>query len=115
MKKRINSEKAFRIFTYITLLILAVICILPIILVVVASVTDEHVLLAKGYRFFPEKLSLAAYGYLWKQSEMMLQAYGVSIFVTVVGTCLSLVLSTLFAYPLSRRDFKSRNFFNECV
>lgn len=112
MKKKINSEKAFRVFTYISLGILSAISILPIVLIIMASITDEHVLLAEGYRFVPRKTSLAAYSYLWRQSAMLLRAYGVSIFVTASGTCLSLILSTLFAYPLSRRDFKYRNFFS---
>lgn len=112
VKKKINSEKVFRIFTYFSLGILSSISILPIMLIIMASITDEHTLLAEGYRFLPGKMSLAAYSYLWRQAAMLLRAYGVSVFITVSGTCLSLILSTLFAYPLSRRNFKYRNFFS---
>lgn len=112
MKKRMNSEKAFHAFAFAVLLFLAVICLLPVALVVVASFTDEHTLLAGGYRFFPEKYSAAAYAYLWRQSAMMLRAYGISFLVTVTGTLASVILSALFAYPLSRNDFKYRNFFS---
>ncbi len=112
MKKKLNSEKLFHAVAFLILLILAIVCILPIILIIVASFTDETTLLANGYRFFPEKYGLEAYVYLWKQSVMMLRAYKISILVTVIGTLVSLVLSTMFAYPLSRKDFKYRNFFS---
>lgn len=115
MKKKLNSEKLFHAVAFLILLILAIVCILPIILIIVASFTDETTLLANGYRFFPEKYGLEAYVYLWKQSVMMLRAYKISILVTVIGTLVSLVLSTMFAYPLSRKDFKYRNFFSFLV
>lgn len=112
MRKKINSAKIFHAAAFLILLILAIVCILPIILIVVASFTDETTLLADGYRFFPQKYGLEAYVYLWKQSVMMFRAYKISISVTVIGTLISLVLSTMFAYPLSRKDFKYRNFFS---
>lgn len=115
MKRKLNSEKIFRSFAFVVLLILAIVCILPIILIIVASFTDETTLLANGYRFFPQKYSLEAYVYLLKQSVMMLRAYKISILVTVIGTLASLVLSTTFAYPLSRKDFKYRNIFSFLV
>lgn len=115
MKRKLNSEKIFRSFAFVVLLILAIVCILPIILIIVATFTDETTLLANGYRFFPQKYGLEAYVYLLKQSVMMLRAYKISILVTVIGTLASLVLSTTFAYPLSRKDFKYRNIFSFLV
>ena len=115
MKRKLNSEKIFRSFAFVVLLILAIVCILPIILIIVASFTDETTLLANGYRFFPQKYGLEAYVYLLKQSVMMLRAYKISILVTVIGTLASLVLSTTFAYPLSRKDFKYRHIFSFLV
>ena len=115
MKRKLNSEKIFLSFAFGVLLILAIVCILPIILIIVASFTDETTLLANGYRFFPQKYGLEAYVYLLKQSVMMLRAYKISILVTVIGTLASLVLSTTFAYPLSRKDFKYRNIFSFLV
>ena len=99
MRKKINSAKIFHAAAFLILLILAIVCILPIILIVVASFTDETTLLADGYRFFPKKYGLEAYVYLWKQSVMMFRAYKISISVTVIGTLISLVLSTMYAYP----------------
>lgn len=112
MRGKINSEKAFRRIAFCILFAMTIICVFPIALVVIASFTDEVTLLQDGYRMLPRKLSLDAYQYIGRQAAMLLKACGVSILVTVLGTGLSLVLSTLFAYPLSRRDFRYRNFFS---
>lgn len=112
MRGKINSEKAFHRAAFCILFLMTIICVFPIALVVIGSFTDEVTLLRDGYRIFPEKLSLGAYRYIWRQASMLLKACGISVFITAVGTGLSLVLSTMFAYPLSRRDFKYRNFFS---
>lgn len=103
------GEKTFRIVSYSLLTLLAVAAVLPFILMLVASFTDETFLVKNGYTFFPSKLSLDAYHYMAGQAGPILRAYGVSIFVTVVGTALSIVITPMLAYPLSRKDFKMRN------
>lgn len=86
-------------------------CILPVILVISISFSDETTVVAHGFKFFPEKFSLDAYAFLNNQLTQVLTAYGVTVFVTVVGTLLSLLLIALYAYPLSRKELKHRNKF----
>ncbi|WP_411349250.1 carbohydrate ABC transporter permease [Paenibacillus sp. WLX2291] len=93
----------------IILIILCVICIIPIILVYAISFTSESSLAAKGYQFWPSEWSLAAYGYIFRNSDQILQSAYVTIGVTVIGTLFSLIVTALFAYVLSRRDFRYRN------
>ena len=83
-----------------------IITLLPIILIVIASFTDEKVLLADGYTYLPRKLSLDSYFYMVKQGPMILRSYGITLLVTVAGTAGSILLTTTLAYPLSRKDFK---------
>lgn len=67
-----------------------------------------------GYGFLPKAFSLKAYEFIFLQSKSLIRAYGVTIFVTVVGTFLSMMVTMTFAYVLSRKDFvfhKSANFF----
>jgi putative aldouronate transport system permease protein len=109
MKHSRNDVVGFRRFATVILTILAILAMLPIILIAVASVTDENTLISGGYTFFPSKLSLDSYYYMVKQSAMILNAYGVTILVTVVGTLASVVLTTTLAYPMSRRDFRYKN------
>lgn len=88
--------------TVLTLFSLA--CILPFVLLFIASVTDDHTIAVEGYSFFPSKFSLSAYEYLWRESAQIFHAYGITILITVVGTTASLLITSLLAYPLSRKD-----------
>lgn len=106
---KMTDEKRFRIGATFILTILAVITLLPIILIVIASFTDEHALLSNGYTFFPKAFSFASYLYMIKQGSTILRAYGITILVTVMGTLISVVITTTLAYPMSRKSFKYRN------
>lgn len=108
-ENKFNDEKVFKTVTCIILLILSICAILPIILVFSASITDESTLLTEGYSFIPGKISFSAYTYLINQSSLILRAYGVTIFVTAVGTILGVFLTAMLAYPMSRKDFKYSN------
>ncbi|MDQ8734273.1 carbohydrate ABC transporter permease [Paenibacillus sp. LHD-38] len=115
MKKLTNKQPIFQISINIILSILALASILPFLLLVISSFTEETTLTLNGYSFFPEKFSLNAYEYLFQQSNMLVRAYGITLLVTAVGTSLGLLLTSLLAYPLSRRDFSKRNMFSFIV
>ena len=104
-----TESKTFNRVATILLTVLVIITLLPIILIVLASFTEEQTLIRDGYTFFPKNFSLDAYYYMVKQGAVIVRAYGVSIFVTVVVTCLSVLLTTMLAYPMSRKSFKFRN------
>ncbi|CRZ33584.1 putative aldouronate transport system permease protein [Herbinix hemicellulosilytica] len=104
-----TDEKRFRIFSTVFLCLLTIIALLPIILIVIASFTDEKSLLSYGYSYFPKAWSFNAYIYLINQSKLILRAYGVTVFVTAVGTVTSVLVTTMLAYPMSRKNFKYRN------
>lgn len=82
----------------------AVISLLPVALLVVSSFTDSEVLVKNGYRFWPEKWSMEAYAYLWQSSRTILKAYEMSFLVTFTGAFVSLVLTSMLAYSLSKED-----------
>ena len=86
--------------------LLVVICIAPLLLVIAISVTDEKTIMKNGYAFIPEVFSGKAYNYLITAGDAIWRAYGVSIFVTIIGTFFSLLIICLYAYPLSRSNFK---------
>lgn len=94
--------------THIFFITFSILTLLPLILIFMVSITEEKTLLLNGYSFLPEKISFAAYTYLFNGSSKILNAYGITIFVTVVGTVVSLFLTALLAYPISRKDFPFR-------
>jgi putative aldouronate transport system permease protein len=108
MNRTHNDVKRFQGFATVALAVLAVVAVLPVLLITVASVTDENVLVSTGYTFLPARLSLDSYFYMVKQSQMILRSYGITITVTVLGTLISVLLTTTLAYPLARRDFRMR-------
>lgn len=106
----IHSKKSrrYQAVIHVILLIVTMIIILPFILVFISSITDETMLIRNGYSFFPEKISLYAYQYIVRQGEKILRAYGVTIFVTTVGTCVNIILSSMLAYPLTVKTLPHR-------
>lgn len=108
-RKRITPSA---VMVHAVMIFLCFLCVVPFLLIVISSFTDETTLLMNGYSFFPEKLSSYAYTYVLSgRGVKVLQGYLVSIGVTVLGTSLGIVLTILFAYPLSRRDLPLRNLF----
>lgn len=91
--------------------IFAFLCVFPFLFVIIISFTDESALNLNGYRIIPEKWSVEAYKYVLQTGDSLLRSYGVTIFVTVVGTLISLFIITLYAYGISRKNFKYRKGF----
>lgn len=118
MSRRSNKERDFhQLSTPWNILfnlfagIFAFLCVFPFLFVVILSFTDEGALANDGYRLIPSKWSLEAYRYVFKTGDMLLKSYGVTIFVTIVGTIISLLFIAFYAYAISRKSFKFRNFF----
>jgi putative aldouronate transport system permease protein len=107
--KRLTDEKKFTMVGTTILFIMAAMTLLPILLIVIASFTKEQSLLSNGYSFFPEEWSMDAYMYMIKQGKTIFRAYGITIMVTLIGTLLSVLFTTMLAYPMSRKNFKYRN------
>lgn len=108
------SKKA-DIVLNIFMIILALACIYPLLLVFGISITDEKTVTLEGYKLIPKVISLKAYEYVFTDALDIFRAYGVTIFVTIVGSITSLVVISLYAYPLSRKDFRYRTQFTLLV
>lgn len=104
-----TESKPFNRAATIVLTALVIIALLPILLIVLASFTAETSLIQNGYSYLPKKWSLDAYYYMVKQGVTIVRSYGVSFFVTIVGTAFSVLLTTMLAYPMSRKSFRYRN------
>lgn len=104
-----TESKVFNRGATVALSLLVTVTMLPILLIIIASFTKESVLVRDGYSYLPKALSLDAYYYMMKQGLVILKSYGVSFFVTAAGTAVSVLLTTMLAYPMSRKSFKYRN------
>lgn len=110
MVKRLD-DKLFDSFVYLILIICGLAAILPILYVISVSITPfGEVLRNGGFILFPREITFTAYRTLLTESNIP-QAFKITIWITVVGTAVNLILTSLMAYPLSRRNLPARNFF----
>ena len=96
----------FNAISYVFLAVLAAVCLLPFLLVISGSFTEQYAIQLHGYQLIPETFSLDAYKMLFRIPEDILRAYGVTIFVTFTGTTVGLFFTSMAAYVLASPDFR---------
>jgi putative aldouronate transport system permease protein len=84
-------------------------CLFPFIMVISGSLSSEKDIMDYGYTLWPKSITFDSYRILFLGSNRIIDAYGVSLFVTVAGTVLSLFVTSMGAYVMARRSFKYRN------
>lgn len=94
----------------ILFLILALMCIIPVVFVFMISISSEQSLATYGYRFIPDSFSADAYLFLWNERSEIFTALFASVFVTITGTILGVALTSTMGYVLSRPDYKLKRF-----
>ncbi len=106
MRKRMTPQQIVG-QTILTVLIVAftLFCFAPVLLTFISAFTDEMTLVKNGFSFWPEKWSMDGMNSVVKYGKKLFTSYSVTIFVTVVGTFLGLLVMSMFAYSISRRDF----------
>lgn len=109
--KRVESKKinSVKVISYSVVVLVALICFIPFWLIVAGSFSSEADIMTSGYSMWPKHFSMEAYEMVFQIPEKIFRAYGVSIFITVVGTFTGLLLTAMSAYVLMRKDFKYRD------
>jgi len=97
---------------HIALGLFALACIVPFLFVIIISFTSEDSIRQIGYSFMPLSWSTQAYSYVFQLGDALWRSYFNSFLITAIGTVLSVVICVLYSYPLYRKDFKYRGFFN---
>ncbi|MGC6590337.1 carbohydrate ABC transporter permease [Paenibacillus sp. Dod16] len=110
LEKFNRTNKAVNLFFNLVFIMLALLCVIPVIVVLSISFSSEESIRETGYHLLPVALSAEAYVYIIKQGTMILRALGVSALVTVVGTVLGVLLTASMGYVLSRPNYKLRGF-----
>ena len=107
--KKSKDVKLFNVLSYTIILVIALICLIPFLMVIIGSFTSEQEIIANGFSFFPKEWSIEAYKTALKEPIAILRAYGVTASLTVIGTAIGLFIVAMTAYVLQRKDFKWRN------
>ncbi len=107
-----TGDKRLNLIGYIVMIILTFNALIPIILMVISSLTDNASLMLNGYSFVPDKWSTYAYRWIFAFSGgMVMRAYGISFLVTIIGTLANVLITIGLAYGLSKRDLPGKSFF----
>ena len=110
MARNLISRRTNVIFN-ILLIIFCILIVFPLWIIIISSITSESALTRDGYRLWPNEFSVSAYTYLFRDGSIILTAYRNTLIATVSGTVLSVITVGLYAYALSRPDFKFKKFF----
>ena len=108
MKSQSLDDRLVDIISYLFMIIFSIFCMVPFLIVIMSSITDEATILKNGYGLIPEKFSFYAYKVIF-ENNVIFNAYKITIFVTVVGTILSLILTAALSYAISVKSLKYRN------
>lgn len=85
------------------ILLFTLMCLLPMVLTVMVSFTEETAIMRNGYSFFPEKWSTYAYSLMFQGGSSVMRGYMISIITTLIGTTLAVLITALTAYTLSNK------------
>ena len=94
---------------YLFLVVFSVFCAVPMLLIVMVSVTDEASIIKFGYSLIPAEFSVEAYKIVFRRGSSVLRSYTVTAFVTFVGTLLAVAITAMAAYTLANKHVKYRN------
>jgi len=93
------------------MIVVCILALVPIYVIVISSVTAESALTLNGYSLWPAKFATEAYKFLFAQGSIVVTAYKNTIIATALGTLLAVVMVGLYAYAISRDNFKYKTFF----
>jgi putative aldouronate transport system permease protein len=107
MKSHSFGSRLFDYCNYVLLSLFALTTTVPFIHIVATSFASEHDVLSKDFVLFPTEFSLSAYRIIFG-NDRIVQSLLVTVFITVVGTLINIIFTSIMAYPLSRRDLIGR-------
>ena len=101
-------RKSTNALFHLIFLLITVLCLTPLIFVVIISLSSEHSVMVNGYSFCPEEWSSAAYEFVFQSGGQVMHSLWMSCLVTAGGVAAGMVLTSTFAYVLSRKTFRYR-------
>jgi putative aldouronate transport system permease protein len=100
--------KSSNLIIHLILLILSIMALVPFLMLISASFSSEIAIGKYGYTLFPQKFSMEAYDYLFRDFGQILNSYLITLIVSLGGSSVGLLIMSLLAFSLSRKDFRFR-------
>ncbi|MDW7659195.1 MAG: carbohydrate ABC transporter permease [Bacillota bacterium] len=108
-RSRLNQITPLQVLNHVLIAFFAVVCILPMVLVLMVSFTSDAAIKLNGYQLIPQELSVSAYKMIFSPRSSIVPAYGVSLTVTFVGTLVAVAITGMAAFTLSNKSVQYRN------
>lgn len=103
----IKKDFSFQLVLHILFIAISILVLFPLALLMMSSFSSEADLIKHGFSLFPQKLDFTAYKYIFSEGSVF-QSYSITIFVTIVGTTISVLITTLISYTLTIPDLPGR-------
>lgn len=103
--KKTFKDRFFKVLPHIVLMFVAITCLLPLVLIVSASFTTDAEIAQYGYSFWPKNFTPEAYVYIFEKPTQLITSYLITIAVTGIGTIAGLLLTSMLAYGMARKDY----------
>jgi len=110
--KKSSDVIVLNIMAYTFCGLIGLMCLVPFLMVISGSLSTESAIMENGFSILPQGFTLEAYKTVFKEPIVILRAYGTTIGLTLVGTLVGLLMQTMTAYVLSRKEFEWRNQFS---
>ena len=94
---------------HLVFILFSLACIIPLVSIISISLSNETDIIKNGYSLFPRVFDISAYAYILYKPIQIINAFKVSIIVSILGTFISLIVTAGIAYTLSRHDYKFKN------
>lgn len=104
----IRKDTGFQVAINIILAFMCLLVLFPLALLIMSSISAESDIIKYGYTLWPKKFDFTAYKFIFSEGSVF-HAYIVTIFVTLIGTCASVIVTTLISYTLTIPDLPGRN------
>lgn len=104
-----RSDLVLQAISYVVIVLFALFCLLPFIMMLSASFSSEAEIRRSGFGLLPKDFTLTAYEWIFKAPRQVIGSYVVTIVMTVTGTAIGLFVIAMTGYALNRRDFPFRD------
>ncbi|BCK00305.1 ABC transporter permease [Anaerocolumna chitinilytica] len=101
-----------KVLVYLFVILFSLACLYPFLMVIGGSLTTDAEAAAYGFSIIPKNPTLAAYKMLFANKSTILNGYKITLFVTIVGTAVSVIVNAMMGYVLSRKALRFRSFIN---
>jgi len=108
-RKRLKTDQT-PLGIHVFFIFVMIVCILPVLLTISASLTSSAELSKYGFKLVPHKIDFSAYSLIFENMEAVLRAYGVTIYTAGLGCVLGTLVTAMTAYPLARANYKLKGF-----